>query len=483
MRVRSVVLAGIGIGALLAAWILSSPPMSAPDEGAHLIRAVSAAEGQWAGTPVRSNGVQTIAVANSRVFKIPANLAVVDTSPCFASTPGSPASCEPDYRLAAETEKSHVGTYYPLFYAPLGAAALISGSVPNAIYADRVVSALLCGLLLLIGFAVSCMSVWLRAAWFLAAGPLTFYVSSSAATNGIEVAASICFVCVSLEIARRGPARWLWLVWAVSGFALASAKSLGPLFLLFDLVAVIVITRSWRWWWDSLKSVPLIVGLVAVARLASGLWTVTFIRSPNALKTSYLHYLHRALHGAMPDVQGLFSRFGWLDVDTAAHLWLLGYVASLLLIGSAFVRMAPAARWKFITIAVAAGLITLAVTITEIAGGFLFQARYTLAILAPLALLAVTARATRSGGPRLPRVCIALMIVLNAAALYGNAQRYAVGNRGSIFFVTDAKWVPPGGWWPTVVIGLVGLVTLFLAGVVDPTYTDRTESICLEIAG
>jgi hypothetical protein len=462
---RLIALAGIGICALLSAWILSSPPGSAPDETAHLIRAVSASEGQWAGSPVKSPKTQTIETANTRSFTVPAALAVIDQTPCFAFKPRAPATCSPLIRLGAPTEKTHVGTYYPLLYVPLGVAARIAGSVPSAIYAERAVAALLCALFLLIGFALTCRSAWSRAAWFLAAGPLTFYVASAGATNGIEVAASICLVCVSIELSQRQPRLWLWLAWTISGFSLASAKSLGPLFLIFDLVAVIVLTRPWSWWWDQFRRVPIALGVVALAAIANGLWSISYFRSPTTSPTTpYSHYLVDALHGMKRNVQGFFSLFGWLDTSTAAHVWVLGYVAAVILIGSALIKMVPLARWKFLAIAVVAGLVTYAVTVAQFAGGYVFQARYTLAIVAPLGLLAVVARPKDDDASAVPRLCIALMIIVNAVALYSNAQRYAVGEGGSIFFLFHAKWSPPGGWLVTTLVALVGLGCLGVAG-------------------
>ncbi len=451
--------------------------MSAPDEPAHLIRAVSAAEGQWTGTAVPSPRIPNILSANTRSFTLPADLAVTDATPCFAHKAEVPASCKPIYRLGPTTEKTYVGTYYPLLYVPLGVAARITGSVPNAIYAERVVSALLCALFLLIAFALTFTSAWRRAAWFLAAGPLTFFVASSAATNGIEVAASICLVSVSLEIARQRPTMLLWLAWTISGVALASARALGPLFLTFDLVAVIVLTRPWSWWWEKLRRVPVAVGLVALAAIANGLWSVAFVRSPKqSAATPYRHYLHEAISGVYGEAMGFFSSFGWTEVDTAAHLWLLGYVAAVILIGSALIKMGPLARWKYFAIGAVAGLISLALAVTSLAGGYGgFQARYTLAIVAPLGLLAVAARPRDDGASALPLLCIALMVIVNAAALYGNAQRYAVGERGSIFFLFDAKWSPPGGWWLTTLIALVGLGTLAIAGFLDPQRTPRSQ--------
>jgi hypothetical protein len=450
--------------------------MSAPDEGAHLIRAVAAAEGQWTGTPVKTPRVQNIATANTRSFTVPTDLAVVDAGPCFAHMALIPASCKPTYRLGGTTEATHVGTYYPVLYVPLGLAARAAGSVPNAIYAERVISALLCGLLLLIAFAVTFTAAWSRAAWFVAAGPLTFYVASSAATNGIEVAASICFVGVSVALSRREPTPWLWFAWTLSGITLASAKALGPLFLVFDLVAVIVLTRPWSWWWDVLRRVPIAIGLVALAAMGNGLWSVAFDRSPKTSPTiPYVHYVHEAVDGIKGDANGFFSHFGWLDVDTAAHLWVLGYVAAIILIGAALTRMRPLARGKYLVIGALAGLITLVLTVSEIAGGFGFQARYTLAIVAPLGLLAVATRPRDDDGWALPRLCIALMIIVNAAAIYGNAQRYAVGDRGSIFFLFDAKWSPPGGWLLTTLVALVGLSALAVVGFLDPMRTPRSQ--------
>jgi hypothetical protein len=476
---RLIALAGVGICALLSAWILSSPPGSAPDEAAQLIRAVSASEGQWAGSPVKSPKIQTIETANSRSFTLPPALAVIDRTPCFAFHPETPATCSPIVRLGAPSEKSHVGTYYPPFYVPLGVAARIAGRLPNAFYAARVVAALLCGLFLLTAFAVTCRSAWSRAAWFLAAGPLTFYVASSAATNGIELTASICLVCVSIELSQRQPKPWLWLAWAISGVSLASAKSLGPLFLIFDLVAVIALTRPWSWWWDQFRRVPIAIalGAMALAAIANGLWSLAYLRSPNASPgTPYSHYLRAVLTtGLRRDAQGFFSVFGWLDADTAAHLWLLGYVAAVILIGSALIKMVPLARWKYLAVFAMAGLITLAVTVTERAGGYVFQARYTLAIIAPLGLLAVVARPKDVDVSVLPRVCVALMIIVNAAALYGNAQRYAVGERGSIFFLFHAKWSPPGGWLVTTLVALVGLGCLATAGFLGTQTDPRSQ--------
>jgi len=226
-----------------------------------------------------------------------------------------------------------------------------------------------------------------------------------------------------------------------------------------------VLTQRWSWWWKRFRSAPVAIGLVVLAAIVNGLWTVTFIRSADASPAnSYTHDVLLAFKAIKRDAQGLFSRFGWVDVDTSAHLWVLGYVAAAILIGSCLVGMVSGGRWKFVAIGAMTGLITLVVTVTEIVGGYVFQARYTLAILAPLGFLAVAAQPSDRDTSRFPRWCIALMVIVNGAAMYGNARRYAVGERGSIFFPFDAKWSPPGGWWLTTIVALVGLGSLGVTG-------------------
>jgi hypothetical protein len=67
------------------------------------------------------------------------------------------------------------------------------------------------------------------------------------------------------------------------------------------------------------------------------------------------------------------------------------------------------------------------------------------------------------------------MIIVNAVALYSNAQRYAVGEGGSIFFLFHAKWSPPGGWLVTTLVALVGLGCLSVAGFLGTQSNPRSQ--------
>jgi hypothetical protein len=55
-----------------------------------------------------------------------------------------------------------------------------------------------------------------------------------------------------------------------------------------------------------------------------------------------------------------------------------------------------------------------------------------------------------------------------AAGLYLNAMRYAIGLRpdeGPVWFVFDAEWAPPLGWYPWLVLSVAGAVLLGVAWV------------------
>ena len=203
--------------------------MSSPDSAAQLIRAVSAAEWQWRGTPPPTPASENLESANTRSFNLPTRLAVVDEAPCFAFESNEPVSCSQKYVLGPAEQSSHVGTYYPLLYLPFGLAARVAGSVPGALYSEQVISGIICAFFLLISFALTRTSRWSMAAWFVAAGPLTLYLGSSPAVDGVGVAASIVFVCVSLDFTRRSPTGTdAWVIWVIAGHGSGERKISRP---------------------------------------------------------------------------------------------------------------------------------------------------------------------------------------------------------------------------------------------------------------
>jgi len=66
------------------------------------------------------------------------------------------------------------------------------------------------------------------------------------------------------------------------------------------------------------------------------------------------------------------------------------------------------------------------------------------------------------------RVAAVLLPLVVLTGLYLNAQRYAVGLGPDValrWFVPAAEWSPPLGWYPWLVLGVLGTVALGVAWV------------------
>lgn len=464
MKLRGL-LPGVGLVLVLTCWVMSSPPFSAPDEPAHLVRAVSAAAGQLRGQAVPTTGRPSLLTQNKRSFDIPRRFRVADNKPCFAFRPQESAACQPAPTLTEKATR-HVGTYFPALYVPLGAAAELSASAVGGVYAARIVSAFMCGLLLLLAYLLAATR-WQRVAWLCGAGPLTFFVSASAATNGMEVAGSLCFVASTVALLNR-TSRWssraLWSTWTASGLVLVSVKALGPPFAVFDLMAVVAVLGRHKA--KAVLGVEACVAAVpvAVAASLSLVWTATAV--DGATQRSASSELRPALSDIGKGLPGLFSQFGWTDVVVPLHLWLLGYLALGVFLTAALVNARPPAR-RAICLAIAAiCLATVAFTAEELAGGFGLQARYVLAIVAPVPLIAAAASTTRSH--LLAGTVVILMLAVNGVALIANASRYAVGRSASFRVFSDPPWSPPGGWPWLACAAAAGLAAIGLAALREP---------------
>jgi hypothetical protein len=62
------------------------------------------------------------------------------------------------------------------------------------------------------------------------------------------------------------------------------------------------------------------------------------------------------------------------------------------------------------------------------------------------------------------------------AAWWKNARRFAVGIRGPQWFVPSAEWSPPLGWWPWILFAAAGAALLFLVPLIDRLMTSGRPS-------
>jgi hypothetical protein len=225
----------------MAAWALTDPLLSGPDEPAQLIRAEAIVRGQLIGRPQ-----STQADNPGTIERVPGFLENSSSFAywCFIFEPKVTAICGPpltgpDHLVPVAT---YVGHYPPLYYVAVGWPSLLD-SGPTGVLWMRLASALLNALLL--GTAlwlVARRSRVLVVAVLVAVTPTVIYYSASVNPNGLEMTSAVCFWCAVLGLTMPWPGesgRTEIVIAAVSGALLASARGLSPVWVVFAIVAAV----------------------------------------------------------------------------------------------------------------------------------------------------------------------------------------------------------------------------------------------------
>jgi len=184
-----------------AGWLLAIAPFNAMDEFDHAYRATSVARGDWA----PSHEVP----ASGRGFVVRAPDDVVEAAErvCTALKYTLPDNCrattEPDDRGRVKVA-SAAATYFPLWYAVVGSAALpFDGDA--AVYAMRASNLLLCAGLLLCALALAMAQArtwWPFASVLIACTPALVYATAVGAPNGFGFAGGLLMWSAVLALLR-----------------------------------------------------------------------------------------------------------------------------------------------------------------------------------------------------------------------------------------------------------------------------------------
>ena len=465
-------------------WALANPAMAAPDEDAHLVKALGMARFDIGtpGPPVAdSSDLGEVRNASiSRVVEIPARLDPRGYR-CFAFQADAAAACQPstpsttDGDVAAHTT---LGAYPPFIYPVAGAAAYLGSDPVSATRLGR-----------LVVLAASTVLLWL-ACWHLVRwlGPrsllgLAVLLTPTAVfcfgilnTSAVEILGATGMAAVVAVHGRRPEALTYASTEAtvlVCGTALVLSRQLGVVTLAV-LTGLLLLLGGWRTVWSGLRAGrPVTWAAVAVpglATLAVGGWELRYdhpaLLGPWASVDSV-----RGVVAQLPQlVQESIGRFGWLDVRPPSAVNLVWFAASLALVVTALVlgdRRDRIVLVAVLLVAVAVSYVTYARVFFPVGAGL--QGRHVLPILAVVpvwsgVVLAERLRprvfgiAVRAGAVALPLVVV--------AGLYLNAMRYAIGLRpdeGPVWFVPAAQWSPPLGWYPWLTLSVVGAVLLGVA--------------------
>ena len=220
-----------------AAWLMATPPGSAPDEGAHYVKAIGAAAATSVGgrhtatgrqrqtffrqgasaTSASSGFVQAARTPAARwqartrrQFRIPRKL-VASGFGCTAFSRETTGACTdaPHPTPATGEVPTYVGTYQPYVYVPVGAVMRLGPDPRGALRAGRGATLLICAVLLL-GAALWVM--WdprgprtSLLGWSLAVSPMVVFVSTVLSPSGPEIAGAICFAAALLRLSRAEP--------------------------------------------------------------------------------------------------------------------------------------------------------------------------------------------------------------------------------------------------------------------------------------
>ena len=475
-----------GYGLLIAVWLFTDPPGSAPDEPAHYIKAVAVGQGQLLGprAPVGDQGLSPAQHAwlqnTSTVVTMPAGLAP-DGLACNRQ-PSRSAACirdvnpNPPRSLAI----TYVGTYEPFVYAFSGLLTRFARNPIEGLLLGRAGTAAIAVVMLALAIFVVTgdggPSSWIG--FMLVTSPMVVFLASSLTASSAEISCGLTFFAALLRL-RRQPAAgtWTWMVVALAGAVLALSRSLGPAWVLLDAVAFALlagprsaaaVVRS-----GGIRSAAA-VAVIGCACTATAAWELLVQPHPplgQFTRQSLLDFVHY-----LPELaREMVGVFGWLDTRLPGYVYAIWLVAVGLFV--ALSMWTASARERVVLLVTLSGvlLVTLGVTVVLIGPtGFHVQARYVLPFAVTVPLLAAEFLSRQPAKLKrlapLMQVGFAVpLIACQGVAWYVNARRYAVGVAGPGFLFRASEWSPAAGWsfW-SVAVGAALL--LILAATVIAAY-------------
>ncbi len=469
---------------LMAAWSVSMPLYSGPDEPSQVIHAAALVRGQLIGTPDAGYQSPSSTVTVPGTFGNGAELML-----CYLWHPTVPASCAAHVRLSAHPGRfsTYSGRYPPLYYAIDGLPTLAIDSTSAVIWM-RLLGALLCSIL--IGLALASIAVWSRSpilptGFLCALTPAAIYMGAMVNPNGLEIAAAICLWCAGLILALEhadDPPRGLIVVLAASGCVLTLTRALSPLWTILALGAVVLLAGP-RVVWRHLRT-RRDVRWAAVALFACGVFAVTWILVAHSLwvlpagppvspRASDSQIVSQAFGQTWTWLHQMVGVLGWLDTTLPVWTywaWGISTVALVLLsFGTGRIRTTA------VLIALLALTLLLPVCVELVNARTVdlpWQGRYTLPLAVGIVLLAAASASVARARTRLwniaSRVLMVLLAVGGLLAFYETLRRYSVGSAGRLLFL-NGPWHPVEGdalavvWYGVAIALLVGLLWMLPA--------------------
>lgn len=497
------ILLAAGVALLVMAWVFGNPPGAAPDESSHYVRALGAGgleligerfvpseeqrrafvqQGKSGGPQIEGSGLATVLWADkqTRTFAVPPALSVVAFG-CNDRRSTVSAACldDPPRGRRASRLPTYTGTYPPFAYVLPGAAMRLAHAPAPALRAGRLVSAVLCVLLLAAAVALTWAPAGggvALAALGIALTPMVVYCAATLNASGPEIAGSLCFLAAGLRLRRPGAGPAAWAALAAGGVALVLARSLGPVLLVVLAATLPVLPGAER---GARARPPAAVVAVLLAAFAVALWWV-LAQSPHGVEggPSVRDALAQTLHDLDDLAAHAVGNFGALDTRMPAALYVLWGLAALGLAGlAAALGSARERAGLALTVVVALG-VTVAVSVFQLRTGYGAQGRHVLPVLVLVPLWAGEVLRRHATGRRWTLAVAGVAVLFTggqAVAWWANARRAAVGTDGPWWFSGVAEWAPPGGWWPWAALTAAGALLALAGGLLAAAQAQRSD--------
>jgi hypothetical protein len=491
----------VAFGLLLGAYVFSNPPGAASDEPSHLVKAAALSIGEVRGDPVRYRQIGAWSDARvewlsrtSRILRVPPGYAG-----CEGFTVPSGGSCtDPtavlDRPLPPVAAVSYVATYPVPAYLPaaLGirlASALGAGPTAGLLLA-RAAGAVAAGV-----FAAGAVRLLRRggradlpvlAGAALVLTPMVVFTCSQVSGSGLELTSGLCFGAGLLRLARPAlgdlSARAAWAWTGVSGVVLATARTLGPMWLVVA-IGVVLALRGGRLA-GAVRMAPrpaaAAIGALLAGTALSLTWQAVVEPHPRTSLGITLANLPAAVRGMLGVADMYVGRLGWIGIRLPLLLvvgWLLLTAVLVGLAARLGTRRERAALTFSVVVAVGVTVFVAAYAILATAPDFVMQARYVMPALSMVPLVAVDIlrghahEGWRRWGPRPDGVAAGVLGWVTLAQVVAFTTNVAAHR---------AAWRPPLGWttwtWAVAVAALASL-----AATVRMLRADRPPAVAVAL--
>ncbi|TQJ41536.1 putative membrane protein DUF2142 [Arthrobacter sp. SLBN-112] len=474
---------------LLGLWSVATPLMGFPDEPAHTIKAAAVVRGQVVVEEGTSFG-------HGVHVKVPDYIANLHGQGCYKFNRAQAADCAPPvYSDDTYTNigVTSAGSYNPMYYWLVGLPTLLMSGAP-AIYAMRLISAVLCALFFAAGFTALTELRRPQYAVLLAAvatTPMVLFLGGGINPNSLEIAATLAafsgFVVVLDNWRNTSAVAPALVAVAAATVVLANARQISLVWLLCALIAGVCsfrFKRTIQVFKD--KRVLTAVALAVPGTLAGLYWIYLAAHGPANVGVApdgiaNPHPDAPLYRGFMIMLDRTFDFFpqyigvmGWLDTP-APELVMLAWGALMIVALILPFCVRPLRSWTgyWVSLAMLYIVPALLQTVLWRSMGFIWQGRYTLPLVVVL-LVSVGLGMRRLRFSTAPaNAAVARTIFYFVAACHTLTyvyvlRRYVVGISESANWQTlfsSPHWQPPGGWFLLTALYLatasIGLELLF----------------------